>query len=95
MIEIIVLYFLSRHIGTLAVSKGLKPFPWKIYTIVAWMVAEFLGMAIGIIIFDVYIDPSVNARELVRLMLFGLTCAFGGYLLVRRILESRPDQSAN
>ncbi len=35
MIEIIVLIFLSRNIGYLALDKGLKPGLWKFYVVLA------------------------------------------------------------
>lgn len=92
MLEIIILYFLCKHIGKLALSKGLKPLPWKIYTILAWIAAEFIGVILGAVLFGINIETLKYTSELSRLMFFSLLCAFGGYLLVRKILENRPDQ---
>lgn len=91
MLEIIILYFLCKHIGQLSLSKGLKPLPWKIYTILAWIAAEFLGVIIGAILFgiDIQLALTEQKEKLSGLMLFSLVCAFGGYLIVRRILEKR------
>ena len=96
MIEIIVLYFLCKHIGKLALSKGLKPLTWKIYTILAWIAAELLGIIFGAALFGINLQAELSKQtnELGRLMLFSLVCAFGGYLLVRKILENRPDRQS-
>ena len=51
MLEIIILIFLTREIGRLAHSKGLKSGTWKIYTVVGWIVLEIIGVIGGVIIF--------------------------------------------
>lgn len=83
MLDIIVLIFLCNKNGDLASRKGLKPGTWRLYTILAWIVAEILGLFIGIVAF--------GKGNLVGLILFSLASAFGGYLLVRAILEKKPD----
>lgn len=83
MLEIIALIFLCKKNGDLALRKGLKPGTWKLYTVLAWIVAEFIGVFIGLMAF--------GEDNLIGLMLIGLACAFGGYLLVRAILEKKPD----
>lgn len=83
MLEIIALIFLCKKNGDLASRKGLKPGTWKLYTVLAWIVAEVVGVIIGMMIF--------GQENLIGLMLLGLACAFGGYLLVRAILEKKPD----
>jgi len=83
MIEIIVLYFLCKQIGLMALEKGLNPTTWKIYTILAWISAEFIGVIIGALLF------GFNLNNLFGLMAFALACAFGGYLLVRKTLENK------
>jgi hypothetical protein len=87
MIEIIVLYFLTKSIGTTAVKKGLPPARWKIMTVVAWLVFEMTGLMLGIILF--------GTGNPINLILFGLVCAFGGYLTIRYILENKPDDKSN
>ncbi len=47
MIEIIVLIFLAKEIGRLALTKGLKPGWWKFYLVIGWILGEFLGLIIG------------------------------------------------
>jgi len=83
MLEIIALIFLCKKNGDLASRKGLKPGTWKLYTVLAWIVAEIVGVIIGMMIF--------GQENLIGLMLLGLASAFGGYLLVRSILEKKPD----
>jgi hypothetical protein len=87
MIEIILLYFLCKHIGMMAQQKGLNPTAWKIYTILCWVGAEFLGFIIGMSLF------GFNKNNLVGLMGFALVCAFGGYLFIRKIIENKKSQT--
>ena len=83
MIELILLLFLSRNIGALAIKKGLPPGRWKFIMVIAWIIYEIIGMMIWLGLF--------GTGNLVGLMGFGLACAFGGYLTVRYILENKPD----
>ena len=85
MIEIIVLYFLTKRMGELATRKGLPTRKWKVNTVVAWILFELIGVVIGMAFF--------GSGNLYGLMLFGLACAFGGYLTVRYILENKPDET--
>ncbi|MEY2916529.1 MAG: hypothetical protein RIS73_243 [Bacteroidota bacterium] len=81
--EIIAFIFILRGIKKLAIQKGLKPITWKIYTVIFWFIFEFTGISLGMFLF--------NNRDLVSLELLGLISGFGGYLLVRSILQKRPD----
>lgn len=83
MIEIIVLFFLARHISKIATQKGLPPNRWILYTVLGWIAAEFAGLILGMVLF--------GTENLVGLMMFAIACAFGGYLLVKRNLENTPD----
>ncbi|HQW92542.1 MAG TPA: hypothetical protein PKY28_05550 [Ferruginibacter sp.] len=85
MLDLILLYFLAKHVGSLAVKKGLPPLRWKITMITAWLIFEMAGLLFGVVFF--------GTGNLYRLMAFGLVCAFGGYLLIRYILEKKPDQN--
>lgn len=51
MIEIILLFFLSKKMGDLAIEKGLSPGRWKLYTVLSWIVFELLGIIFGVILF--------------------------------------------
>jgi hypothetical protein len=83
MLEIIALIFLCKKNGILAERKGLKPGMWKVYTIIAWIVAEFMGIFIGMMMF--------GKTNLIAVFAVGLFAAFGGYLFIRHNLERRTD----
>ncbi len=84
MLEIILLIFLCKNIGEIAMRKGLNPTQWKIYTVVTWILFEFIGFFIG--------AQLLQSSNFIGLMLLALVSAFGGYLLVKFILEKKPDQ---
>ncbi len=83
MLEIIALIFLCSKNGRLAASKGLPVRRWITYTVLAWIGAEFTGMMFAIALY--------GKTELLSILITGLFCGFGGYLLIRRILENKPD----
>jgi len=85
MLEILALIFLCRKIGTIAERKGLAPGQWKLFTVLAWLGCEFAGVIIGILLF------GFDKNNLFGLMAFALVCAFGGYLIVKSILDKKPD----
>ena len=85
MIDIIALFFLCKMNGKLAFKKGLKPGTWKLYTILAWLFTEFVGLLIGVSIW------GFNKEKFFELIFISLASAFGGYLIVRAILEKKPD----
>ena len=82
MLEIILLIILTRKIGEQAVRKGEHKGWWKFYTVLAWIGFEIIGVMISLTI----------TRNVILNMLFGIVCAFGGYLLVRARLERIPDK---
>jgi hypothetical protein len=83
MLEIIALIFLTRNNGNLAVQKGLKPGPWKLYTVLAWFGAEIAGALIGFLMF--------GEEGLIAAVLLGLACAVGSYFVLRSVLQKKPD----
>ena len=99
MIEILSLVFLCRRNGSLALQKGLNVVAWVLYTIAGWFVAEIAGLFLGTLLFG-NIDPKVltdravfDKSNIYGLMALGLISGFGGYLIVRAILEKKPDPS--
>lgn len=82
MIDLILLFFLSRHIGRTALQKGLKRGPWIVFTIIAWMIAEFFGLAFAVNMF--------GTQNLIAVNLFAVFCGLGGYLLVHAFLQKTP-----
>ena len=83
MIEIIALIFLCKKNGQLAIQKGLPAGKWKWYTVLGWLAAEITGLIFGIMLF--------GNGNIYGLMGIGLVSAFGGYLIVKSILEKMPD----
>lgn len=84
MLEIIILIFLTRKIGETAIRKGEKPGTWKFVTVIAWIACEFAGILIASMLFD--------RGNLFALISIGIMSAFGGYLLIKYLLEKKPDQ---
>jgi len=83
MLEIIALIFLTKEIGKIAESKGLKSGTWKIYTVIAWIIGELSGIILGLMIFQ----PD----NLISIMLMGIAGAVTGYLMIKRSLLKKPD----
>ncbi len=87
MLEIIALIYITKGIGRLAIVKGLKAGTWKIYTVLSWFITEFIGIGVGLFL--------LNSRDPIALQLLGLIFAVGGFLIVRSILQKKPDQTAD
>lgn len=83
MLEIIALIFLGRKNGDLAVRKGLNRSTWIAITIVAWLVAEFAGAFLFVMILQ---TTSFGA-----LILPAYGFAIISYFIVRGILDRKPD----
>ena len=90
-IEIIALIFLCKRNGELALQKGLKVRSWKLYTIAAWVVAEFFGCMLGLLMFGQSDIKSMSQLMVFQISIVALFCAFGGYLFIRHNLEKKPD----
>jgi hypothetical protein len=94
MLDIIILFFLCRGIKKLALEKNLKPRRWITYTIVSWFVFEGIGFNLAL-----YWNGFTNIKtlsEIARITIenpgivfFSLFCGYGGYLLVKFILEKK------
>ncbi|MBK8685972.1 MAG: hypothetical protein IPN26_13915 [Bacteroidetes bacterium] len=82
MLEIIILIFLCRHIGEIAIRKGESANKWKLYTVLAWIGGEITGLIIGFAIFD---DNTLMS------ILVAIPCAVAGYHIVRNQLNRKPD----
>ena len=97
LIDIIALYFLCKRNGILAVKKGLNANKWKWYTILGWLSAEIIGLIFGILLFgtgnleNLTDINSLEKSNFYGLVAIGLISAFGGYLIVKSILEKKPD----
>lgn len=87
MLEIIALIFLTKEIGKLAVSKGLKPSTWKLYLILSWLAGEFAGVILGLLIFGM--------DNIISIELLGITGAITGYVILKSVLSKKPDSMQN
>ena len=83
MLEIIALIFITREIGKIAASKGLKPLTWKIYTVLAWIIFEIWGFMVALIFFD--------KDNLFSIMMVGLMFAITSYFWIKARLNKIPD----
>lgn len=82
MLDIIVLFFLTRYIGEMAIRKGQPTMRWKLYTIGAWFLGGFVGVLIGSLFYQ---------DQLIYLALFFYPCAVAGYHITRTQLNKYPD----
>ena len=83
MIEVIVLFFLTREIGRIAIRKGLKKGQWIFYTIAGWVLMEILGIIVGLMIF--------SQDNLFSIMMVGIAFAVTSYFIIKAQLEKLPD----
>ncbi len=84
MLEIIALIFLTGQMGKMATRKGQKPGMWKLYTVLAWIGGEILGVIVAVMAF--------KSQDYISLLPMAFLGAFGGYLIVRAILSNMPDK---
>ena len=84
MLEIIALILLTGQIGKMAIRKGQKPGIWKLYTVLAWIGGEIIGIVIAI--------AGFHNEDYISMLPLALAGAVGGYLIVRAILSKMPDK---
>ncbi len=83
MLDLILLFFLTKEIGRLAFRKGLKPLTWKIYNVSGWLGAELIGIIIGAAIFGL--------DNLVSVQLIAFAFAITSYFIIKAHLNKLPD----
>jgi hypothetical protein len=83
MLEIIAIIYLTRKIGLLAETKGLKPARWKFYMVLGWILFEFAGIIAGVLIF--------GKDNLVSIILLAYAFAITAYFILRAHLSKLPD----
>jgi len=82
-LDLIVLFFLTREVGRLAYRKGLKPLSWKIYNVLGWLGAELIGIIIGALIFGL--------NNLISVQLVAFAFAITSYFIIKAQLNKLPD----
>jgi len=92
--DLIILFFLCRKIGKIAREKGLKALNWQLFTILSWFVLEGIGLVVALQWLGYQQIKTTN--EMIAavtknpgITFFSLFCGYGGYLLVRYILEKK------
>lgn len=83
MLEIIILFFLTKKIGVLAATKGLPAGRWKLYLVLAWIVAELFGAVIAVMIF--------GKDNLFSALLVAIACAASSYFILTNYLNKLPN----
>ncbi len=76
MLEIIALIFGSIYINKLAIQKNESPKKWIFIFIGGWLLAEFIGAAVGLMFF----------RALIPAMIIGMGCAVSVFFLIKQYL---------
>ena len=84
MLDLIVLFFLTKEIGRIADRKGLKTLTWKIYNVVGWLGAELVGVMIGVLIFGL--------NNIVSVQLIAFAFAITSYFIINAQLNKLPDR---
>lgn len=83
MLEIIILIFISKKIGALALAKGQSKNAWVTASVILFFICEIIGLTIGFVVFD--------KRDLLPAALIGYGVAFTSYYILRFMLNNRPD----
>lgn len=83
LIDLILLFFLTREIGRIAYRKGLKPVTWKIYNVLGWLGAELIGIVIGVLMFGL--------NNLVSVQLIAFAFAITSYFVIKAQLNKLPN----
>ncbi|HEV2831485.1 MAG TPA: hypothetical protein VIQ00_12415 [Chitinophagaceae bacterium] len=86
MIDLIVLFFLTKEIGKLSLQKGVKPMTWKIYTVAGWIISEVLGFIVALMFFE--------KDNLFSIVLVGFLFAITSYFIIKSQLQKLPDQNS-
>jgi hypothetical protein len=92
--DLIILYFLCRKIGKIAREKGLKALNWQLFTILSWFILEGIGLVVALQWLGYQQIKTTNemiaaVTQNPGITFFSLFCGYGGYLLVRYILEKK------
>jgi hypothetical protein len=87
MLDLLGIIYFTYIIGKRAEAKGLPVFRWRLYHVAAWILFEMVGVFIGFRI--------IGRQNFIELNLFAVFCAFGGYLLIKYLLDKKPYPHQN
>ncbi len=82
MLELIVVFFLAKHIGQIVEQKGHAPGKWKAYVWGAWFASEIGIMIVGM---------SLLGLQNLTVYVAALIAAFVGYSIVRQKAMQLPN----
>ncbi len=85
MLDILILIFLCIRIRKIVEAKGYSKASWTFRTVVIWILFEMIGMTISFLL----------QKDMLIVILSGLLCAVGGYLIVQNQALKLPDQKKN
>jgi hypothetical protein len=85
MLDIIILIFLCIRIRNIVGPKGYSKANWTLRTIAIWILFEMIGMTISFLL----------QKDIMIVILSGLLCAIGGYLIIQHQALKLPDQNNN
>lgn len=88
-IEIVVLFFLSRNLSRIAINKGESPVKWAIICILAWMAGE--SMALIVLVSVLGEVPVTDYTNALLISLFGAGTGYLFYLFAKQALLKLPD----
>lgn len=66
----------------MGVNCTLIPGTWKLYTVLAWIGAEIIGVVIAMLLIP---------DNIIAAMGIGIACAIGSYFILKTNLNKRPD----
>lgn len=91
MLEIIIIWRLTKYIGTLATQKGLKKLGYQIMAVILWISGEIVGGFLGGIVFKSIDSFWLNYATALVGAILGSSIAF----LIMKILPNQelPDQN--
>jgi hypothetical protein len=82
MLDILILIFLCIRIRKIVEAKGYNKVSWTVRTVVVWIVFEMIGMTISLLL----------QKDILIVLLSGILCAIGGYLIIQNLALRLPDQ---
>ena len=78
MIELIAIYITSKNMAEIAQEKGYSKGLWRLIAILAWIIFEFIGALVGLIVFG---------EDGFMFYITSIIGAFLGVFVIRKILE--------
>lgn len=91
MIDIIAMVLLAVYNGKIATRKGLKAGQWRMYTVLAWILGEFIGTLVALQFYS--IQDFFSPQKSFKVMLLVFPFAFAGFHIVYYLLNKQSDSS--